>query len=109
MDTEKKVINLLFTSNVTKTADLLINENIEGDEDSIILEIDVNQNKYWGKGDNCFDALVELRRCLERENIQIMCNGAGKNVYPSPMQFSMGNTRKAYKTCLENKQEWQTW
>jgi hypothetical protein len=100
MDTEKKVINLLLASNDTKIVDLLIKENIEGDEDSIILEIDINQNKYWGKGDNYFDALVELRKCLERENIQIMCNGAGKNVYPSPMQYSMGNTRKAYKACL---------
>jgi hypothetical protein len=26
-----------------------------------------------------------------------MCNGAAKNVFPSSMQFSMGNTRKAYK------------
>jgi hypothetical protein len=100
MDTENRIINLVSAFSETKTANLRIEENIESDEDSIILEIEINQNKFCGKGDNYFDALVQLRRCLERENIQIMCNGAGKNVYPSPMQFSMGNTRKAYKTYL---------
>ncbi|WP_315073559.1 hypothetical protein [uncultured Clostridium sp.] len=34
------------------------------------------------------------------DEIQIMCNGAGKNIYPSPMQFDFGNTRKAYKKYL---------
>jgi hypothetical protein len=29
-----------------------------------------------------------------------MCNGAAKNVYPSPMQISMGTGRFAYKQYI---------
>lgn len=36
-------------------------------------------------------------------NIQIICNGAGKNVYPSGMQVSMGTGRAAYKLFLGQK------
>ncbi|MEH7304129.1 hypothetical protein [Neobacillus drentensis] len=30
-------------------------------------------------------------------NLQIICNGAALNVYPSPMALSMGSGRLAYK------------
>lgn len=43
-----------------------------------------NKHKRWVKD-------------LEKYNLQIICNGSARNVYPSAMQFSMGNTRKAYQ------------
>lgn len=109
MDTEKKMVKLLFCNTDIKNAELFIYDNIEGDEDCVILEIDVNCKKFRGQSDNSFDALKELRECLEKEKIQIMCNGAGRNVYPSPMQFSMGNTRKAYKTYLGQQARMSDW
>jgi hypothetical protein len=100
VDTEKKMVKLQFFRSDIREVDLFIYDNIEGDEDSVILEVDINGKKFEGHGDNCFDALKELRKCLEKEEIQIMCNGAGRNVYPSAMQFDFGNTRKAYKKHL---------
>ena len=100
MDTEKITVKLLFCNTDIRIVDLFIYDDIEGDEDSVILEIDINSKKFSGQNNNDFDALKELRKCLEKEKIQIMCNGVGRNVYPSPMQFDFGNTRKAYKKYL---------
>jgi hypothetical protein len=52
------------------------------------------------KGENFFSALLALRSELEKEKIQIVCNGSAKNVYPSRMQLSMGTGRKAYKLSI---------
>jgi len=109
MDTEKILVRLLFCKTEIKTTNLLIYDEIENDEDSVILEIDINGKKFGGQSDNYFDALKELRKYLEKENIQIMCNGAARNVYPSPMQFSMGNTRNAYKTYLGQQARMSDW
>lgn len=41
--------------------------------------------------------MTDVRKNLETLNIQICCNGAARNVYPSNMQRSMGSGRVAYK------------
>lgn len=99
MNIEKKLVKLLINKTKVITEYLSIDED-GTDEDMVELEITIGNNKIRCSCDNHFDALKELRCHLEKDNIQILCNGAAKNVYPSPMQFSMGNTRKAYKTYL---------
>lgn len=100
MDTEKKRVKLLFEKHEIKEIDLYIYDDFEDNPDRISLQIDIEGIKYSGESDNHFEALIELRKGLEMDEIQIMCNGAGKNIYPSPMQFDFGNTRKAYKKYL---------
>lgn len=100
MDIEKKIVKLLFEKQGIKEVDLYIYDNFEDDSDRISLQIDIDGKKYCGVSDNHFEALIELRKELEIDKIQINCNGAGRNVYPSPMQFDFGNTRKAYKKYL---------
>ena len=100
MDSEKKMVKLLFEKHEIKEIDLYIYDDFEDDPDRIFLQIDIEGIKYSGESDNHFEALIELRKGLEMDEIQIMCNGAGRNVYPSPMQFDFGNTRKAYKKYL---------
>ena len=41
-----------------------------------------------------------IRKDLEHDGIQILCNGAARNVYPSPMMLNMGEGRSAYKVTL---------
>lgn len=41
-----------------------------------------------------------LRQHLEEQHIQVMCNGAAVNVYPSTMQLSIGVGRLAYKLYI---------
>lgn len=53
--------------------------------------------------ENYFDALVKLRRILEKDNMQILCKGANKDVYPSAMQLNMGYVRQAYKLTMHQQ------
>ncbi len=48
------------------------------------------------KGDDLFDALLLMRKSLEKVGIQVLCNGSRKNVFSSGMSRSMGGGRKAY-------------
>ncbi len=97
MDTEKKVIILRTNKNETINSEVFLLAESPDNEDMVLLEIIFEDRRIKIENDNFFDALKELRKVLEKENIQILCNGAAKNVFPSSMQFSMGNTRKAYK------------
>lgn len=63
----------------------------------VLVETIVSGHKINIKADNFFSALLTLRKELEKKNIQIVCNGAARNVYPSSMQMSMGSGRIAYK------------
>jgi hypothetical protein len=63
-------------------------------------EVTINDNLYFGESEDIFSALQILRTALEKAKIQLCCNGAALNVYPSAMAFDMGGTRKAYKMVL---------
>ncbi|HUO08228.1 MAG TPA: hypothetical protein VM008_08020 [Phycisphaerae bacterium] len=47
-------------------------------------------------GRDTFEALIALRREIEREGGRLLCNGARPDVRPSGMSRSMGGGRKAY-------------
>lgn len=74
-------------------------ETYENDDDvEIVLNIgDIVIKK---QADNFFDALVEIRRELEKENIKLLCKGCCRNVYPSGMILDMGSGRKAYQLTM---------
>lgn len=69
-------------------------------DDMVLIETIIDGEKINFKSQNYFSALQELRKELEKKNIQIVCNGAAKNVYPSPMQMFMGSGRKAHKLYM---------
>ena len=48
------------------------------------------------ENDDLFNALIMLRRELEAEGGNLLCNGARFDVYPSGMSREMGGGRKAY-------------
>lgn len=45
---------------------------------------------------DCFSALTEVRKKLEKMNVFLLVMGANEKVYPSPMQQNMGDGRNAY-------------
>ncbi|URF03836.1 hypothetical protein [Cupriavidus campinensis] len=47
-----------------------------------------------------FDALCEIRKILESENIIPFCYGASLNVYPSAMARQMGEGLRAYRLTM---------
>lgn len=80
---------------------LSIWEEAPDDENYVMLELKLKNDCYTILQKNFFLALIELRKLLEKKNIQIYCNGAAKNVYPSNMQMSMGDGLHAYKIYLK--------
>jgi hypothetical protein len=100
MDSEKKTVKLLINTENPIFAELVLYEEAPDDEDMVLLEITIDGQRISFKSENFFSALQALRKELEKKNIQIVCNGAAKNIYPSPMQMSMGSGRKAYKLCM---------
>ena len=43
-----------------------------------------------------FESLLQIRKELEKSGMKLLCNGARKDVWPSPMSRSMGGGKKAY-------------
>ena len=72
-------------------------ENSPNDSEKAFIGLTFDDQNFICESDNLFRALQDLRRKLETVNIQILCNGAAKNVYPSPMLMGMGPCRKAFK------------
>ena len=70
------------------------------DDACVFIALSVADQIYTEKAENFFEALQKIRIKLENDQIQIMCNGAAENVYPSPMQRSMGYGDMAYRLTL---------
>jgi hypothetical protein len=47
-------------------------------------------------GDDLFACLCSVRRAIEHEACQLLCNGARLDAYPSPMSREMGGGRMVY-------------
>ena len=56
--------------------------------------------EYVTEDENYFYALKKLRVILERNYIQLLCQGCAVNVYPSPMILDMGDALRAYKLTM---------
>lgn len=103
MEVEKKIVKLLIDGERLINANLFLYDEAIDDEDMVLIEVEFETKKFAFKGENFFHALLDLRREFEKNNIQIMCNGAAKSVYPSSMQVWMGTGRTAYKLYTGKK------
>lgn len=70
-------------------------ELFENDGD-VEIKFQFEQKIIVKKAENYFEALLALRRELERNEMKLLCKGCCQNVYPSAMLLSMGDGRKAY-------------
>lgn len=86
----------LMCRNTQINGELGLYEEAPDDNKQVLLEISFNDQRISKMANNFFEALQAIREELEINKIQIICNGAAKNVYPSPMQMSMGCGRMAY-------------
>jgi hypothetical protein len=85
---------------------LNLEERIEGDMSVYSIGLECGSRVMVGTSpDGYFDALKELRIELEQIGILLVCFGASKDVYPSPMQVSMGPAELAYRTRLGEQTE----
>jgi hypothetical protein len=54
------------------------------------------EKPFYSEGADYFEALQQLRKHFERKNIELLCLGARKDVWPSAMSRDMGKGLKAY-------------
>lgn len=65
-----------------------------------VVELRFNGRTLIEKSVDFFEALIEVRKTLEKENILLLVYGASKNVWPSGMGRSMGAGLRAYKMTM---------
>jgi len=94
---ESKTIKLAMNDGKIFEGMLKLYEESPDDEEMVLIELLILGDTISFKHENFFLALQSLRQHLEDKHIQVMCNGAALNVYPSTMQLSMGTGRLAYK------------
>lgn len=97
MNYESKTIKLAMNDGKIFEGMLKLYEASPDDEEMVLIELLILGDTISFKHENFFLALQSLRQHLEDKHIQVMCNGAALNVYPSTMQLSMGTGRLAYK------------
>lgn len=100
-ETSSRKIAVIFADGSRQNIDIYTEEMIDGE--SMLYRISLRQDgklKMAESKENLFDALRKLRIEFERSDVRLYCFGASENVYPSPMQESMGSAVLAYKTYL---------
>ena len=97
MNYESKTIKLAMNDGKIFEGMLKLYEESPDDEEMVLIELLILGDTISFKHENFFLALQSLRQHLEDKHIQVMCNGAALNVYPSTMQLTMGTGRLAYK------------
>lgn len=100
MNYESKTIKLAMNDAKIFEGMLKLYEASPDDEEMVLIELLILGDTISFKHENFFLALQSLRQHLEDKHIQVMCNGAALNVYPSTMQLSMGTGRLAYKVTF---------
>lgn len=100
MDFEGIFVKISVNKTKFIKSELKIYEEVSENEDMVLLNLFVDGAEFSGESEDFFSALQDLRKKLEKKNLQIMCNGAAENVYPSTMQVSMGGARMAYKLYI---------
>ncbi|WP_342512332.1 hypothetical protein MKY34_17155 [Sporosarcina sp. FSL K6-1522] len=97
MNYENKNIKLAMNDGKLFCGILKLYEESPDDEDVVLIELSILDDTISCEHENFFQALQSLRQQLEDKRLQVMCNVAALNVYPSPMQLAMGSGRLAYK------------
>ncbi|EON74435.1 hypothetical protein H131_01060 [Lysinibacillus sphaericus OT4b.31] len=91
---ESKTIKLAMNDGKIFDGILKLYEESPDDEEMVLIELLILGDTISFEHENFFLVLQSLRQHLEKKHIQVMCNGAALNVYPSQMQ---GTGHLAYK------------
>lgn len=96
---ESKKVEIIQKGNLME-GNLEIYEESMADPDLVQINLAFGSYAFEVTGENFFEALQNLRKKLENLEVLLICNGAARNVFPSPMMRGMGNGRLAYHLKL---------
>ena len=92
---DKEILDVICYKDAIKINAVI--ELFEYDED-VEIKLYLTDVEYVSRADNFFEALLDIRKKLDSQNIKLLCAGCCLNVYSSGMILNMGAGRKAY--CL---------
>lgn len=106
-----RIMNIKFkkSDGTVVPGQVTLQDEADENEDLVAVKIKLAEKTYEARAESYFETLQNLRKELERDGIQILCNGAARNVYPSPMTLAMGYGRKAYKMTWESRLLGRIW
>lgn len=96
-----KKVSLITKNGKMLNAELVCCEEDPNNIENVLLRLIFQGQTLEGSSEiGFFDALCDIRKELEKNGLRIICYGASRNVYPSPMIRSMGTGEKAYKLTM---------
>ena len=97
MNHESLPVKLIANGSTVAGSLLLVEAASPEDEEPCLLRLAFPSSEFTACGPDYFEALIRLRRELEPVGVQILVNGASRDVWPSAMARSMGLGLKAYR------------
>lgn len=94
------IIKFKLNEGTVIQGEVILHDEFSVEEDLVAVELKLPSKTFFTKAESYFEALQCIRKDLEHDGIQILCNGAARNVYPSPMMLNMGEGRSAYKVTF---------
>src|SRR5215813_5801720 len=101
MEQYVREVTVNFRDGSQAAVNLRADDKSDGDRDLYTVQIEHGDLTAIGGSEiGFFDALRIVRGKLEEAGILLNCFGASEDVYPSPMQESMGPAVLAYRNYL---------
>ena len=100
MNQEALAVKLLASGTTIHGTLVLEERAAAGAEEPCSLRLSCQAGKFEATAPDYFEALVRLRRDLEHRGLQILVNGASRDVWPSAMARSMSLGLQAYRMHL---------
>ena len=100
MNNESLPVKLLVNGSTIAGSLLVAEAEASEEEEACLLRLAFEARNFSACGPDYFETLIRLRRELEAEGVQILLNGASRDVWPSAMARSMGLGLKAYRMRL---------
>ena len=99
-EAERYPVRVIGGAGGDATGELQVWEEAPGQPGAVLVRLVLGGEAVQAVAEDCFAALVELRRELEATGRLLVCNGSSLDVYPSGMSRSMGVGQKAYRLTM---------
>ncbi len=99
-EAERYPVAVIDAAGGVAVGELQVWEEAPGQAEAVLVRLVLGGESVQAVAEDCFAALVELRRGLEATGRLLVCNGSSLDVYPSGMSRSMGAGQKAYRLTM---------
>ncbi len=99
-EAERHPVEVIEAAGGVSVGELQVWEEAPGNAGAVLVRLVLGGEVVQAVAEECFAALVVIRRALEAAGRLLVCNGSSLDVYPSGMSRSMGAGQKAYRLTM---------